>query len=167
MHASADRPRVIVVMGVSGSGKTTIGRALAEALQWPFFDADDFHPPANIAKMAAGQPLDDRDRAPWLAAIRDRIVEHLDAGRPCVVTCSALKARYRDQLRRQGEPILFVHLRGDFETIRRRMTERQHFFRPELLQSQFDALEEPDDALVVAIDQPVDAIIATILRHVR
>lgn len=134
---------VIVLMGVSGCGKSSVGKALADAIGADFQDGDDLHPPANIRKMRAGEPLDDADRAPWLdrvaAWIRDR---HL-AGRDGVVACSALKRRYRDRLREADPGLRFVLLDIPAEVLRRRLEQRQHFMPPGLLESQLDALERP------------------------
>ncbi len=145
---------LVVVMGVSGSGKSTVGGLLAERLDVPYAEADDFHPPANIAKMSAGHPLDDEDRAPWLDAIAAWIVERGDRGG--VVSCSALRRRYRDRLRRDTPGLFFVHLDGSEELIASRLAARmQHFMPAGLLRSQFEALEplESDEAgAVVAID---------------
>ncbi|WP_433887398.1 gluconokinase [Streptomyces sp. CA-111067] len=145
---------VVVVMGVSGSGKSTVGGLLAQRLGVPYAEADDFHPPANIAKMSAGHPLDDTDRAPWLDAIAAWIAERGDRGG--VVSCSALRRRYRDRLRRDAPGLFFVHLDGSPELIASRMAARmEHFMPPGLLASQFEALEplQPDEAgAVVPID---------------
>src|SRR4051812_38580476 len=119
---------VILVMGVAGSGKTTIGRGLAERLRWKFIDADDVHPPANIAKMAAGQPLTDTDRAPWLAALRVKIDESLARGEDAIVTCSALKARYRDVIIADPQQVKVVHLQGSPELLRSRISSRVGHF---------------------------------------
>ena len=136
------RPSILLVMGVSGSGKTTVGSLLAGRLGWRYAEADDFHPPANVAKMAAGRPLDDGDRLPWLHAIAAFIDACIGEGQPAVVTCSALRRSYRDLLRRPQ--VRMVYLRGDRELLARRLAERRgHFFRPELLESQFGTLEEP------------------------
>ncbi|AEW93262.1 MULTISPECIES: gluconokinase [Streptomycetaceae] len=156
--ASGPRPRstapVVVVMGVSGSGKSTVGGLLAERLGVPYAEADDFHPPANIAKMSAGHPLDDADRAPWLNSIAEWIARHNGDGG--VVTCSALKRRYRDRLREAAPGLFFLHLDGSAELIAARLQARmEHFMPPELLRSQLDALEplEPDEAgAVIPID---------------
>jgi carbohydrate kinase (thermoresistant glucokinase family) len=148
---------ILVLMGVSGSGKTTVGRALAEALGWPFHDADDFHPPANVAKMAAGQPLTDADRWPWLDRIAAELARVLAAGGHAIVACSALKQAYRDRLQAPGD-VCIVYLKGDQTTIAARLAARQHqFMPPTLLPSQFAALEDPVDALEVDVRLPVAA----------
>jgi gluconokinase len=153
-------PPTLVVMGVSGSGKSTVGAAIAQRLRVPFADADDFHPPANIAKMTAGLPLDDHDRGPWLTAIGEWLAEHADGG---VMSCSALKRHYRDQLRHYLLDIDFVHLHGRREVIARRQSSRPgHFMPASLLASQFATLEPlaPDErGLVIDVDQDIDAIV--------
>lgn len=150
----------IVVMGVSGSGKSTVGAALAQRLRVPFADADDFHPAANIAKMSAGHPLDDNDRYPWLERIGQWLAAHPEGG---VMSCSALKRAYRDQLRRHAPQTEFLHLYGTPEVIGRRQASRPgHFMPASLLQSQFDTLEplDPDEGgLVIDVDQAVDSIV--------
>ncbi|MDH2325671.1 gluconokinase [Cereibacter sp. SYSU M97828] len=150
----------MVLMGVSGSGKTTVGRALSDRTGVPYLDGDDLHPPANIAKMAAGEPLTDADRAPWLEKVADALGDA-----PVIVGCSALKRRYRDVLRRAG-PVLFVHLSGRPEVLAARMAGRTgHFMPGALLQSQLAALEPPgtdEDAITVDIDQPLQAIVDAI-----
>lgn len=154
----------IVVMGVSGSGKSTVGAALAQRLRVPFADADDFHPSANIAKMTAGQPLDDDDRYPWLEAIGEWLAAHVDGG---VMSCSALRRKYRDQLRAHRADIEFVHLAGSPEVIGRRQASRPgHFMPAALLASQFDTLEplESDEAgTTIDVDQNIDAIVENYL----
>ncbi|WP_326596763.1 gluconokinase [Streptomyces sp. NBC_01803] len=133
-------PPVIVVMGVTGTGKTTIGTRLASALDVPYAEGDDFHSPANIAKMSAGIPLDDADRWPWLDAIGRWAAER--AGQGGVVSCSALKRVYRDRLRVAAPELFFLHLTGDRDVIHRRMSERKgHYMPPSLLDSQLAALE--------------------------
>ncbi|MCC8246820.1 gluconokinase [Saccharothrix luteola] len=141
MTTSAE-PTCVVVMGVSGSGKSTVARMLADRLGRPMAEADEFHPAANIGKMSAGTPLTDADRAPWLAAIRDWITERAAAGESTVVTCSALKRAYRDVLRGADARVRFLHLHGTADVIGERMSHRSgHFMPPSLLRSQFDALE--------------------------
>lgn len=147
-------------MGVSGSGKSTVGAALAQRLRVPFADADDFHPPANIAKMTAGHPLDDTDRYPWLEAIGEWLAQHPDGG---VMSCSALKRVYRDQLRQHCAEIEFLHLVGSPETIGRRQASRPgHFMPAALLASQFETLQplEPDErGVAIDVDQSIDSVI--------
>ena len=136
---------VLLVCGVSGSGKTTIGTLLAERLGWSYAEADSFHQPANVAKMAAGHALDDADRAPWLAAIAAFIDETTLAHRPAVVTCSALKRAYRDVLRAGHPHLRLIFLEASYELIRQRLAGREgHFFPAELLASQFADLEAPE-----------------------
>ena len=150
-------------MGVAGSGKTTIGSKLAAALGWDFRDADEFHPAANVAKMSAGIPLNDADRAPWLAAIRLYIAACLARGTRAVVTCSALRESYREQIIVEAARVRLVYLRGDFATILARMKRREgHFMKDEMLQSQFDALETPRHAIVVDVARPPEEIVAEI-----
>jgi gluconokinase len=157
---------LFAVMGVTGSGKTTVGRALAERLNVPFGDADDFHSPANIAKMRAGTPLTDADRGPWLRAIGAWLAEHRDAG--AVATSSALRRGYRDALREQAPDVFFVHLHGDRETARRRVSGRRgHFMPASLVDSQFDTLEPlgPDErGVVLDMTKPVGELVEDVIR---
>ena len=150
-------------MGVSGSGKTHVGRALAESLGWRFIDADDLHPPDNIARMSSGVALSDADREPWLAALRELLLQ-LDAERAnAVLACSALRARFRERLREQIADLRYVYLRADASLIARRLESRRgHFMRPELLGSQFADLEEPEGELVVDASLTADAVVARI-----
>ena len=152
----------IVVMGVSGSGKSTVGAALAQRLRVPFADADDFHPPANIAKMTAGHALDDDDRYPWLEALGAWLAERCAGGG--VMSCSALKRIYRDQLRRHCEELEFLHLSGTPEIIAKRQASRPgHFMPASLLVSQFNTLEPlgaDERGVVIDVDQSIDAIVA-------
>ncbi len=151
----------IVIMGVSGSGKSTVGAVLAQRLRVPFADADDFHPPANIAKMTAGQPLDDNDRYPWLEAIGEWLAHHCDHGG--VVTCSALRRKYRDQLRRHCPGVDFLHLSGTPEVIGNRQANRAgHFMPASLLVSQFATLEplqSDERGIAINVDQNIDSIV--------
>jgi gluconokinase len=157
---------VVIVMGISGSGKTTVGRLLAAELGWSFLEGDDFHPRANVEKMAAGLPLDDADRLPWLQALRDLVDRCLAAGENAVLACSALRRSYR-QILGAGRPgVALVHLRGTFEQIDQRLVARQgHFMPRSLLASQVAALEEPDEGEAVAVS--VDRKPAEIVREVR
>jgi gluconokinase len=153
---------VIILMGVSGAGKTTIGRALARELRWTFAEGDDFHSAANVAKMHAGIPLTDEDRAPWLQSLRNAIAGWLAAGENVVLTCSALKASYRAVLL-VSEEVQFVYLRGGFELIAARLASRRgHYMNPNLLRSQFDTLEEPKDTLTIDAGLRVQQIVEEI-----
>jgi gluconokinase len=164
-------PAILVVMGVSGSGKTTIGTQLALALRWDFEDADWFHPTRNIDKMQAGIALTDEDRAPWLIAIADFIDEARVAGHHTVVTCSALKRRYRAVIVDNRPDVRLIYLKGDMELIGRRIaTRHEHFMPASLLQSQFDALEEPgadENPIVVSIAPRPREIVAEILDALK
>ena len=152
-------------MGVAGSGKTSIGIKLAEALNYVFADADSFHPVANIEKMSRGIPLTDEDRGPWLEAIRNALWKWQAAGEGAVVTCSALKERYRKFLS-QGCDLRIVYLKGSYDLIHNRLAARQgHFMRPEMLASQFADLEEPEGAIVVDISGTPDTIVGHILSQ--
>jgi gluconokinase len=157
------RPAAIIVMGVSGSGKSTIGALLAERLGWPFADADGFHPAGNVAKMAAGTPLTDEDRWPWLDAIAAHIGAARQAGRPVVVACSALRRAYRDRLRAGHGDLIFLHLSGAPEVIAARQAARQgHFMPPSLMASQFATLEDisdEPDALAVSVAAEPQAVV--------
>ncbi|MES1937754.1 gluconokinase [Salinisphaera hydrothermalis] len=144
--------RRVVVMGVSGSGKSSVGEAVGAALGVPYIDGDQYHPQANIDKMSRGEPLDDDDRAGWLTVLTDMIRDHKQRGEPVIIGCSSLKHRYRDQLR-QGDPgLLFLFLDGSFEVISGRMQRRKHFFSPEMLTSQFDTLEAPGEDEAIRVD---------------
>ena len=153
-------------MGVSGSGKTTIGRALARRLGWLFQEGDDLHPPENVAKMKAGHPLDDEDRAPWLAAVASRIDQWRDYGKCGVVACSALKRRYRDIIIGDRPDVRLVYLEGSRELIGERVRARRgHFMPASLLDSQFAVLEPPapdEHAIAVSVDAPVAGSVAWI-----
>jgi carbohydrate kinase (thermoresistant glucokinase family) len=157
----------VLLMGVSGSGKSTVGPVLAAELNWPFLDADTLHPPANVAKMASGIPLTDADRWPWFDRIVAEMRRYTAAGKSVVIACSALKQAYRDRLA-SGSSVRVVYLKGDAETIAPRLAERRgHFMPPSLLASQFATLEEPDNAIVVDITQAVAAQVAAITRALR
>ena len=156
---------IIIIFGVSGAAKTTVGKLLARELSWQFLEADDFHPVANIQKMSSGRPLTDEDRWPWLDCLRKQIEHLLSAGKNAVLACSALKRGYRDLLRVSDE-INFVFLRGDYALVEKQLRSRHHhFMNPELLQSQFDDLEEPradEHALTVALGRPPEEIVEEI-----
>jgi len=156
---------IIIVMGVSGSGKTTVGQLLAKELQWIFRDADEFHPPANIEKMSRGIPLTDADRAPWLEAMRSAIAGWLKEGTNAVLTCSCLKTAYRDTLLVDREQVRFVYLKGSYEVLEARLSHRpHHFFKKDLLKSQFEILEEPQDAIAVEVSDPPQLIVQKIRK---
>jgi carbohydrate kinase (thermoresistant glucokinase family) len=161
-------PTVVVVMGVSGAGKTTVGRALAARLGWTFQEGDDFHGPANVAKMAAGQPLDDADRAPWLARVEAWIGGQLAAGRSGIIACSALKLAYRSAIVAGRDGVILVYLKGAEGLVAQRIERRRgHFMPPSLLASQFATLEPPDASehpIVADVAQPVDAQVDTIVE---
>lgn len=162
------KTRFFIVMGVSGCGKSSVGRSLAGALGWDFYDADDFHPPENVAKMANGFPLDDSDRTPWLAALHELISSSLKADRPGVLACSALKERYRQQLMGGDEDVQIIYLKGSYDLIWSRMKKRtDHYMKPHMLKSQFETLEEPANALTMDISRLVDDIVQEILKHVE
>lgn len=154
----------LVVCGVSGAGKSTVGRLLARRLGWDFFDADDFHPPANVEKMHRGVPLTDADRRPWLDALRALIARAADEGRPLVLACSALKATYRDRLGIDQQRVVSVFLDGPKALIAERIRGREHTFMPaSLLDSQFEALEVPQAGIRVSIDTPPEQVVERIL----
>jgi gluconokinase len=158
---------IVVLMGVSGSGKSAVGRALAGRLGWRFVEGDDFHPPANVEKMRACHPLTDEDRRPWLRALRDHIDAACERGEDLVVACSALKHDYREYLK-EDEPgcVRFVYLEGDEALIAGRLRQRKgHFMPPGLLHSQFAALEPPKDALRVSVVPPVEEVAEEVRRR--
>jgi gluconokinase len=162
---------VLVLMGVSGCGKSTTGAALSKRLGWPFRDADSFHPPANIAKMSRGVPLDDDDRWPWLAAIAQWIDARCAASQPAIVSCSALKRAYRSRIVGGRKGVRLVYLAGDMGLIGQRLqTRKDHFMPASLLESQFAALEEPgedEQPLVVSIALSPQHVVDTIIERLR
>jgi gluconokinase len=164
-------PCALIVMGVSGSGKSTIGETLAERLRWPFEDGDRFHPAANVAKMSAGHPLTDEDRWPWLQAIADEIERVCRAGERAVIACSALKRAYRDILVHGCDDVRIVFLDGTQDLIASRLAARKgHFMPPGLLDSQFGTLEPPagnENPITVSIDATVETIVDDIVRQLR
>lgn len=159
-------PLVVLIMGVASTGKTTVGQALADAIGWSFRDADDFHPPSNIAKMSAGKPLTDADRDPWLASIRVHITLTLSRGESGIVTCSALKESYRRFIIGRSQGVKLVHLTGAPELLRQRIAARKgHFMKPEMLASQLADLEPPRDALTLDVKEPAAVLVAKIREH--
>ena len=161
------RMMIVVVMGVSGSGKSTIGTALAGALGWRCLDADSLHSEASIEAMKHGIPLTDETRAPWLAAVHARLRESAARGEDLVAACSALKEKYRRTLS-EGVPVTWVYLKGSPALIRKRLEARSdHYMKAGMLESQFAALEEPEDAIVVDVSQPPPAIVKDILTGLR
>ncbi len=156
---------IVILMGVSGSGKTTVGQLLAKELGWKFFDADDFHSMANKAKMSRGEALNDSDRADWLMSLRELLNQNIEAKQSIALACSALKQKYRDTLQINRE-VHFVYLRGSYQQIEARMEERKHYYmKANMLKSQFDALEEPSDALIVDIAQKPEEIVTIIQKE--
>jgi gluconokinase len=157
---------VVVVIGPSGAGKSTVGERLAHTLDWPFIEGDVLHPPANIEKMRAGIPLTETDRAPWLDALRERIADHLARGTSAVVACSALKRAHRDRLRVDAKRVQFVYLQADEALLQRRLETRSgHFMKRDMLRSQLEALESPDDALIIDAALPVEAIVTQLQKR--
>lgn len=160
---------IVVLMGVSGSGKTTVGRLLAEKLGWTFLDADDFHPAANVEKMRRGEPLTDEDRHPWLATLRLRMDVACERGEDVVLACSALKHAYQEYLRAdEPDSVRYVYLEGSEELIARRLAERRgHFMPAKLLHSQFETLEPPEDAVRIDVAPSPEVIVERIITALR
>lgn len=166
MKDPSSPPKVIVLMGVAGSGKTTVGIKLAQELGWEFYDADQFHSEENIEKMARGIPLTDADRWPWLDRLHNLILDRLKKDRPAVLACSALKKVYQERLLRDTRRAALVFLRGGFDLIYERLQERQdHYMEAGMLESQFAALEEPEEALAVEIESAPNEIVEEIVRR--
>ncbi|MDX1431370.1 MAG: gluconokinase [Gammaproteobacteria bacterium] len=159
---------IVVVMGVSGSGKSTVGALLARRLGCAFHDGDDYHPPANVAKMTAGTPLADADRLPWLDRLRSLIDSARGRGEDAVIACSALSDRYRLRLAGSDADVRFVYLCGDRRTLQARIrARREHFMKPEMLDSQLAALEEPADAITVPVTESPAAIVERVVAALR
>jgi gluconokinase len=157
---------ITIVMGVSGSGKTTVGKLLAQSLNWDFSDADDFHPSANIEKMSLGIPLEDADRLPWLLQLQAAIDRWLLENKNVVLACSALKASYREMLCRDQQRMKIVYLKGSFHLLATRLKTREnHYMKADLLLSQLETLEEPEDAMIVDASQPLELIVRQIKNH--
>ncbi|NNM55193.1 MAG: gluconokinase [Spirochaetales bacterium] len=156
---------ILIVMGVSGCGKSTVGAAVAQKLNWEFQDADDYHPPQNIAKMRQGIPLQDSDREGWLLILAALIREHEELKKPLILACSALKQAYR-QVLITGPEVKLVYLEGSLETIAKRLANREgHFMNPRLLESQFAILEPPSDALVLDVDLGLESQVEAICAY--
>jgi gluconokinase len=160
-------PRAVLVMGVSGSGKSTVGKALADRMDWIFADADDYHPPANREKMSRGEPLTDEDRQPWLEKLHDLITEHALKLKTIVLACSALKEKYREILVGDLEGVTLVFLRGDAELIAARMRQREHFMPVSLLETQLATLEPPTNAIIVDIAQPLETMLEQVVTQLE
>ena len=155
--------RIVILMGVTGSGKTTIGQLLANDFNWRFYNGDDFHPTANVDKMSRGVPLTDEDRAPWLAALDHLIGDLIAQAQSAVISCSALRQTYRDRLAANRAEVVFVYLKGDYNLARERLLSRKgHFMKADLLASQFDTLEEPEGVLTLDFAQEADVIVGRI-----
>lgn len=158
---------VLIIMGVAGSGKTSVGKLLSEKLDWQYFEGDAYHPKENVEKMSNGIPLNDKDRMPWLLKLRSIIEDSLAKGTNIILTCSALKESYRKILKVSDE-VRFIYLKGGYELIEDRMMKRNdHFMKPGMLKSQFEALEEPKDALAIDIDNSCENIIDVILKNLK
>ena len=161
-----NKKRIFIIMGVSGTGKSTIGKLLGQKLDVPFFDGDDFHPESNILKMKSGQPLTDEDRKDWLLALNE-LAKTQQKSTGCIIACSALKQVYRDMLNAELDPsLVFIFLEGSFELISSRMQARKDHFMPvDLLRSQFDTLEVPEDAIYADISKSPDKIVGDIIQE--
>jgi gluconokinase len=158
---------IIIVMGVAGCGKTTVGKVLSERLGWVFYDGDDYHSADNKEKMARGIPLTDEDRNGWLDTLAELISSHLQEDRPAVIACSALKESYRKKLAVDPGEVRFIYLKGSFDQIMARMEVRPaHYMRPGMLASQFAILEEPADALTLDISQPPETLVDVIIKNI-
>jgi gluconokinase len=165
--SKSDLFKAVIIMGVSGCGKTTIGCKLAEHLGWRFIESDSFHSTENVQKMASGIPLTDVDRRPWLESLNAALIDCSRSNQSVVMACSALKEKYRQILKSGLKNINFVHLKGDYDLIWQRMQTRQHFMKPEMLRSQFEALEEPHDAIVIDISKSPGQMIEEILVQIQ
>jgi len=158
--------RAVIVMGVSGCGKTTIASLLAEELGWTFIESDNYHSEEQILKMSNGIPLTDADRQPWLETLHGLLADLSNKNQPAVLACSALKEKYRRTLTAGLKNFRFVYLKGEYGLIWQRMQERQHYMKPTMLRSQFEALEEPENALVIDITLPPEKIVSEILQQI-
>lgn len=159
---------ILIITGVSGSGKTTVGKLVSQQLSWPFYEGDDFHPAANVKKMQSGQPLNDEDRFPWLESLRQLIEKLVPEKQSAVIACSALKESYRKILSDGLSEVRFVYLKASYEEISPRLMSRKgHFMPPELLKSQFETLQSPKDAIVVDASQTPEVIVAEIRKELN
>lgn len=165
MHTKNNQFIAIIVMGVSGCGKTTIGKMLAEKLGMAYMESDNYHSKEDIQKMSSGIPLTDEDRWPWLFKLHASLVENERNGQSVVLACSALKASYRQLLAENLKNVWFVYLKGSFKLIFERMQSRQHYMKADMLQSQFEDLEEPDIAIFIDINNSPDQIVNEIINH--
>ncbi len=156
---------ILVLIGPMGCGKTTVGKLLADKLGYRFDDADDFHPPENIAKMRAGKPLEDKDRIGWLTILQARIRESRQSGQCLVLACSALKAWYRDLLGIDQKEVISIYLKGSYELLRERVSHRNHYMNINLLASQFDTMEEPDGGVIIDISQDPETLCDNIVAR--
>ncbi len=160
--------RIVILMGVSGSGKTTVGQLLAKGLNWRFYEGDDFHPKTNVNKMSQRIALTDEDRAPWLAALDHLIQDLIQETQSAVITCSGLKQAYRDFLEANRNQVVFVYLKGSYDLIRERLLSRKgHFMNSDLLRSQFATIDEPQDVLTVDIPEKINVIIDQIKQALQ
>lgn len=165
LKAARDPITIITLMGVSGCGKTTIGKSLADKLGWEFIESDTYHSEDHIKKMANGLPLTDKDRLPWLEQLHSLLVKKQVDNMPVILACSALNNSYREILHDGLRGCAFVFLKGEYSLILERMCKREHFMKPSMLESQFKALEKPKNALVIPISKPVDQFVQDIIRH--
>jgi carbohydrate kinase (thermoresistant glucokinase family) len=157
----------IIFMGVSGCGKTTIGKQTARALNLPYYEGDDFHPESNIEKMSHGIPLTDGDRDAWLEKLAQLIQSKLDRGESGVLSCSALKEQYRERLNVNPQKVFFIYLKGSYDLILKRLSARlDHYMPPALLRSQFETLKEPEDIFTIDINQTPEAILEQVLQYI-
>jgi len=153
----------VIVMGVSGCGKTTVGRLLSERLGWAYLESDEFHSSQDIEKMSSGIPLNDEDRWPWLERLHDLLLDHSQRNQSVVLACSALKQSYRNLLGKGLKNVFFVYLKGDFDLIYQRMKQREHYMKADMLRSQFEALEEPMNAVIIDIQDSPEVMVEKIL----